>query len=266
MEAGVLPSSSTASRTAIAAEGSPWANDRSLPHPMTEEWFMPNRRDFLVGSANLVGAIALGDAVLADEPGVGVSARARQFVKTDEETVRPLEKSAALAWWNANISGKDEDFAAKEKAQNKLDAALSDRQRFAELKAIKGGRVDEPVLARQVEVLYLAYLEKQVDPSLLQKMTAKANAIEKAFNVYRARVDGKEVSDSEVRKVLKNSHESTRRQAVWEASKAVGPVVEADLKSLVRLRNEAARSLGFRDFHAMQLSLNEQDQGQVVKL
>src|SRR3954447_861424 len=97
-------------------------------------------------------------------------------------------------------------------------------------------------------------------------MTAKANAIEKAFNVHRAKVDGKEIPDSEVRKVLKDSGDPARRKAVWEASKAVGPVVEADLKSLVRLRNEAARSLGFRDFHAMQLSLNEQDQGQVIKL
>lgn len=227
---------------------------------------MPNRREFLVGSASLVGVITLGDAVRADEPGGEVSARARQFVKDHEEKVRPLEKSAALSWWNANVSGKDEDFAAKEEAQNRLDAALSDRQRFAELKAIKGGRIDEPVLARQVEVLYLAYLEKQVDPSLLRKMTARANAIEKAFNVHRARVDGKEIPDSEVRKVLKGSGDSAKRKAVWEASKAVGPVVEADLKSLVKLRNEAARSLGFRDFHAMQLSLNEQDQDQVVKL
>ena len=115
-------------------------------------------------------------------------------------------------------------------------------------------------------MLYLIYLEKQVDPALLQKITAKANAIEKAFNVYRARVDGKEMTDSEVRKVLKESERLGRRKAVWEASKGVGPVVEADLKELVQLRNQAARALGFKNFHAMQLSLNEQSQEQVLKL
>ena len=52
------------------------------------------------------------------------------------------------------------------------------------------------------------YLEKQVDPDLLKKITAKANAIEKAFNVFRAKVDGKEMTDSEVRKVLKDSDDS----------------------------------------------------------
>src|SRR5260370_37363627 len=97
-------------------------------------------------------------------------------------------------------------------------------------------------------------------------MTAKANAIEKAFNVYRAKVDGKEMADSEVRKVLKESDDPARRKAVWEASKVVGSVVEEDLKALVKLRNEAARALGFKDFHAMQLSLNEQSQEPVLKL
>src|SRR5205814_4067921 len=103
--------------------------------------------------------------------------------------------------------------------------------------ASKKGDIDDKLLARCIDVLYLAYLEKQVDPSLLKKIVAKANAVEKTFNVYRAKVDGKEMTDSEVRRVLKQSKDSARRQAVWEASKGVGAAVEADLKELVKLRN-----------------------------
>ena len=227
---------------------------------------MSSRREFLVGSANMVGAVVLGDAVRADSPVEDGALDALKFVGTHEAKVRPLEKTAALMWWNANISGKDADFAAKEEAQNKLDAALSRPERFAELKSIKRKKIEDPILSRQVEVLYLGYLEKQVAPSLLQKMTSKANAIEKAFNVHRARVNGKALADSEVRKALKESRDLPHRKAVWEASKTVGTVVEADLRALVRLRNESARSLGFRDFHDMQLALNEQDQGQVLTL
>ena len=46
-----------------------------------------------------------------------------------------------------------------------------------------------PQLARQIDVLYLIYLEKQVDPELLKQITAKANSIEKTFNGYRANVE-----------------------------------------------------------------------------
>ncbi|MBV8075876.1 MAG: hypothetical protein JO284_05755, partial [Planctomycetaceae bacterium] len=137
-------------------------------------------------------------------------ARARKFVEEHVARVRPLEHAAALAWWDANISGKDEDFRRKEEAQNRLDTALADPGRFAELKAIRGGRLTDPVLARAVEVLYLTYLEKQVSPDLLRKITAKANAVEKAFNAYRARVDGREMTDSEVRRVLKESKDRAR--------------------------------------------------------
>src|SRR5579864_8993252 len=176
--------------------------------------------------------------------------RARKFVAAHEAKGRPLERAASLAWWNANVSGKDEDFEKKIETQNRIDEALADPAKFHELKEIKeSGQVDDPILARVITVLYLQYLEKQVDPVLLKKIVAKSNAVEKAFNVYRAKVDGKEMTDSEVRKVLKESKNSERLQTVWEASKAIGGVVEADLKELVRLRNEAAHQLGFKNFH-----------------
>jgi peptidyl-dipeptidase A len=196
--------------------------------------------------------------------------RARKFVATHVAKFKALDRMSGLAWWNANITGKDEDFARKEEVQNKIDELLADPKPFAELKQLKElkdkGEIDDPVMARCVQVLYLTYLEKQVEPELLKKITAKANAVEKAFNVYRAKVGGQEMSDSEVRKVLKNSKDSARRREVWEASKGVGAAVAADLKELVRLRNEAAHKLGFKNFHALQLYLNEQDGDALIKL
>ena len=193
-------------------------------------------------------------------------ARARQFIEEHEAKIRPLEKAVNLTWWNANVSGKDADFKAKEEAQNKLDEALASQEPFAELKTIKEGKPRDRLLAREINVLYLMYLEKQVEPALLKKITAKANAIEQAFNVFRAKVNDRAMTDSEVRKVLKESNDSAQRKKVWKASKAVGSVVDRDLKELVGLRNEAARKLGFRDYHVLQLYLNEQSQEQVLGL
>src|SRR5262249_47662699 len=59
---------------------------------------------------------------------------------------------------------------------------------------------------------------------------------------------------------------SERRQEVWEASKAVGKVVEAELSQLVKLRNKAAKTLGFKNYHAMLLFLNEQNGDDLMKL
>jgi peptidyl-dipeptidase A len=194
--------------------------------------------------------------------------RAKQFIKNHDTRIRPLDVAANLAWWNANTTGKDEDFKKKEEAQNRIDEALADPKTFAELKAIyeKRNDIDDPIAARAIQVLYLLYLEKQVDTDLLKKMSNKSNIIEKAFNEYRAKVDGKEITDSEVRKTLKTSADSARLQEVWESSKGVGAKVEKDLKELVKLRNEAAVKLGFKNFHALQLYLNEQNGDDLIKL
>lgn len=193
---------------------------------------------------------------------------AETFIQRHEREVAPLEIKLNQVWWEANVSGKEADFAKKEKLQNELDGLLSNPKTFAELLAAKNSLkpATPALLRRQIEVLYLQYLEKQLDPKKLAAIVAKSNEIEKTFNVFRAKVNGKELSDSEVRKILKSSTDSAQRKEVWEASKEVGGKVAEDLKKLVHLRNEAARALGYQNFHALQLKLGEQDPEAVLKL
>src|SRR5437667_6475632 len=120
--------------------------------------------------------IALTAAIVLLSPMVALASpeatgRASQFLKEHEARVRPLEVAASLAWWNANTSGKDEDFKKKEDAQNRLDAVLADPRHFRQVKELQEqGRIDDPAVARAVAVIYLACLEKQVDPDLLKKL------------------------------------------------------------------------------------------------
>jgi peptidyl-dipeptidase A len=194
--------------------------------------------------------------------------RAKKFITDHTRKLRPLETAGSKAWWDASISGKEEDFKKKEEIQNRIDEILADKKAFAELKAIhdKLADIDDKVSARAVDILYRYYLEKQVDTALLKKMVAKSNAVEKAFNEFRPKIDGKEETDNKVREILKKSTISERRKEAWEASKKVGKVVEADLKELVKLRNESAVKLGFKNYHALQLFLNEQDGDELLRL
>src|SRR2546426_781354 len=105
------------------------------------------------------------------------TARARKFLQAHEAKLRPLEIKASEAWWDANTTGKDEDFKRKEESQNKIDAALADSKAFAEVKALQKAKddIDDLILARAIEVLYLTYLEKQVEPVVLKRMVNKSN-------------------------------------------------------------------------------------------
>lgn len=195
------------------------------------------------------------------------NAAAQQFLNEYSAKLRPLDIAANRAWWDANITGKDEDFARKEKAQNAIDEFLSDKTLFEKAKTLRrGSGIDDPIVRRAIDIVYLQLLEKQVDKELLDKMTALANSVEKRFSTFRPKIEGKEVDDAAVREILKKSTLSERRKEAWEASKEVGKVVEPELKQLVALRNQAAKKLGFANFHAMTLFLNEQNGDDLIKL
>ncbi len=196
------------------------------------------------------------------------TARARAFIKRYTDEVRPLEVAVNKAWWDANVTGRKEDRERKKYTEKRLDAALSDPKTFAELKQLKEHReqIEEGTPRRCIDVLYLVYLEKQVSPDLLKAIVDKKNAVEESFNRFHPKVDGEELTDNAVREILKRSKDSAHLKAAWEASKEVGKAVEADLKELVRLRNEAAKSLGFKNYHALQLYVNEQDGDRLLKL
>ena len=193
--------------------------------------------------------------------------RFRTFLKEQEALVAPLQKDAALAYWEAATTGKDEAYQKQAELQTRLETVFTDAKAFAFLREVKAsGAITDPLELRQLEGLYLGYLGRQLDPPVLAKIIAKQSEVEQKFNTFRASVDGKETTDNAIEDVLKTSTDRAVRQAHYLASKQVGVAVAADVVALARLRNEAARKLGFRDFFAMQLALGEQDETWLLSL
>ncbi|MGQ9496071.1 MAG: M2 family metallopeptidase [Thermoanaerobaculaceae bacterium] len=190
-----------------------------------------------------------------------------RFLAQHEATVAPLEKAANLAWWEAATTGKEEAYARQAELQTKLETIYTDGKAFSYLKELKAKKVvTEPKLARQLDLLYLKYLGRQFDPQLLQKIIEASTAIEQKFATFRGKVNDQEVTDNQIEEVLRSSTDREARQAFWLASKQVGAACAADVIKVVKLRNEAAKKLGFRDFFALQLALNEQDEAWLFRV
>jgi hypothetical protein len=49
------------------------------------------------------------------------------------------------------------------------------------------------------------------------------NAMERAFNLFRPKVGDRELTDNDVKRILRESTDSAERQAAWEAGKKVAP-------------------------------------------
>jgi peptidyl-dipeptidase A len=191
--------------------------------------------------------------------------RLREFLTAYDAKVIPLYKESALTSWNANISGNDADLAISEKAAFELDKYFTDKKAFAELKEIKeSNAVKDSLLLRQLEIIYDAYLGKQVDTSLIATRLSMETEINKKYLNFRVKVNEKELSDNQVEDVLRTSSSSAELQATWEAHKQLGPVVAEDIIKLVKHRNLIAQNLGFSNYHEMSLKLSGQDPAEVT--
>jgi len=191
----------------------------------------------------------------------------KTFITSYEKKAIPLYKESALASWNANITGTAEDYAKSEKASFKYAKLFTDSLAFNKLKKIKeSGSLQDPLLARQLELLYNAYLGGQVDTTLIAMQIKMETEISKKYANFRVTVNGKQISDNEVENILKKSTNSSELQTAWEGAKEIGPLVAGDIIKLVKHRNNIARKIGFKNYHEMSLKLSGQDPEEVTKI
>lgn len=191
----------------------------------------------------------------------------QSFLDTHNRLIAPLNKQAALAYFEATQTGKKEAYDRYADLSLAERLIYADPDAFGRIKAFKdGSKIHDPVLLRQLTLLYNAFLANQVPPELLERITRKEASVEEAFGTFPYEIDGQRVSNNEINRILKEETDSTRLEKAYEAQKAVGKAVASELLELVRLRNEAASYLGFPDYYTMSLELDEQDVKEVHAL
>ncbi|MBP7496101.1 MAG: M2 family metallopeptidase [Bacteroidales bacterium] len=183
----------------------------------------------------------------------------KDFIKQFEAKSAPLIKQVNLAYFNATISGKEDDYKLVNDLQIKLSDMFSNKEDFGKLKHFKESpNIVDSLLLRQLDVLYSAFLSSQIDEVKRKTMINLSTNIEQMYSTFRAEINNKKVSDNDIEDLLTNSTNSKDLEAAWRASKKVGAFVADSVIKLVRLRNEVAKELGFNNYHQMSLILSEQ--------
>ncbi len=121
----------------------------------------------------------------------------------------------------------------------------------------------DPLVRRQLDLLYDAFVPHQVPADLRRAIVELETTVESTFNNFRGTIDGQRVDDNAIAEILRTSDDSDARRAAWEASKQIGPEVADRIRELARLRNRAARDLGARDHFALALATGELDESRL---
>lgn len=190
-------------------------------------------------------------------------AAARDLADSAEDTLRPLSRARNESWWDANVDATEVNARRRADAELAYTAALADRELFAALEGARGSARDA-LVHRRLDLLRDAMLPHQVPPALRERIVELEASVEMRFSAHRGVVRGEEVDDNAITRILRTSDDPAERREAWEASKTVGAAVADDVRELARLRNEAASSLGYRDWFALSLATDEMDEDKLV--
>lgn len=195
-------------------------------------------------------------------------AEVENFITRIEERIGPAEKAVSEGWWKLGTTGTEEAQKELVEAGNAYNRLFSDKDEYRKIRGWYEERssLENPILRRQVEVLYEEFAGKQGDPEILKQIEKLEAEVESVYSNHRGTVGGKEVSDNEIRNILRASDDDALRREAWEASKTIGREVEETVRELARLRNRLAREQGYENHYIRSLKLQEIDPDELARI
>ena len=181
----------------------------------------------------------------------------KEFLKQTNDELKAMEKRVATAYWNLATTGKKEFGEEVEKAEIEIRVYLSEKERFETVKNAKDRNDLTEVEKRELKLLYDNMLPNQLPKERIEETVKKEVEMESIFANFRAKIDGKEVSNNEIDEILKSSDDTELRKKAWIAGKEIGKEIAPRLIELVKTRNENAKVLGFSNYYDMMMELQE---------
>lgn len=172
--------------------------------------------------------------------------------------VQKKSKQVNQAAWILETTGSKDAAELKAALETELRLLFHDKEVFQQLILWEQDpELKDPFLKRQVNVLIRAFKPHLIEKNLLEQIAYEEANISLCYSNFRPQVNGNFLSENKIREILKNENEIQIRKEIWSASKLVGKELAPSILKLVRLKNEAARSLGYDNYFSMQLELQE---------
>lgn len=184
-----------------------------------------------------------------------------QFLKTFVPNVANKTRQLNKVLWLLETTGSSDAADLKAELDTEVRMLFNDKSTYEKLlKWDRESSLKDPISKRQLNVLIRAFKQNIIPQSLVEEIAIKEAALLYAYANFRTKLDGKILSDNDIRDILKKENDTEVRKKAWNASKEIGMELAPKILELVQLRNKAAHSLGYKDYFQMQLELQEVDE------
>ncbi len=181
------------------------------------------------------------------------------FLDTYTKKYVRLYKDTSEAQWKANtyiVEDNKEIGESVRKAEEAFAKFTGSKQNIEQVQEFLKKETELiPVQVRQLKtILYRAANNPETATELVSKRIEAENTQNAILFGYTFKVNGKEVSTSDIDKELTLSKDLNKRLEYWEASKEVGKKLKDGLENLKKLRNQTVQALGYDDYYSYQVS------------
>ncbi|GAA3994138.1 M2 family metallopeptidase [Hymenobacter fastidiosus] len=185
--------------------------------------------------------------------------QADEFLAGYSPEYQRLYTQSTAAEWRSNtriVAGDSTNAVATARANEAMAAFTGSADNINNLRQLLGhqDQLQEFQIKQLQAALYNAANSPQTIAAVVKRrIKAETRQTEKLYGFdYKYR--GKSVTTNDLDELLRQENDPKKRQAIWEASKAIGPTLKDGLLNLRGLRNETVQALGYPDYFTYQAS------------
>ena len=203
-----------------------------------------------VGAGLSAGAVMTECATIICSGIINMNDETKNFAKLRDELAVKLESiviDSKKADWDFYTNSTDENLQKSQEMSDKIYEIFHDEKtynKFLEIDKTKLSKHD----ARQLKDLIKTFDEEISTGEAKKKLRDKENEIAQKYNSYVPTIDGKEVTRLELSRISDEEKDPVIRKKAYEAEIKGGDLIAEELRELVKMRNEYAKTKGYETY------------------
>ena len=173
--------------------------------------------------------------------------------KTFGNELAPKKLQAELTAWDFFTNSTNDNLEKMTKAENVLFDLYKDEKMYKSFYEIQKKGLNDTHLDKQLKNIVKLYDEELNSGELKKSLREKESKIAAKYNSYVPKIDNREVSKTEINKILETEKDVNLRKKAYEAKIGGADLIADDLVELVKMRNEFAKTQGYNNFFEYQL-------------
>lgn len=173
-----------------------------------------------------------------------------KFINLRDEFCLELEKITVdleKKCWNFYTNSTPENMQEYEKAQDCYSNLFKDEKMYDKFLSINQNELPEHE-KKQLKKLLKEFDEELNTGEALKALRKKENEIAKKYNSYIPKINDKEVTKTELTKIIQTETNPGIRKQAYNAKIEGGNLISDDLIEFIKMRNEYAKTKGYQTY------------------